>query len=302
MMEQGDTLPVLQQYVLGTAGLGGVWGTIDPEISAGTILYALESGMAAIDTAPAYGDGELLVGKALRQWHGSRPEISTKVGRLKSFAPDKGVYDYSPDGMMRSVENSLRVLGISGLDTLFLHEPDAIPEPEITAAVAKMVDFKRSGYTKKIGLGGNYPPSFLRYLNDGVFDVVMEFNRLNACCTDALDTTLPDCYNRNITYWAASPLHMGLLGRHFRSFIGSPPEWLGKRYIDAASAVNRIAEARQLPLPSLALRFLQHIPFPVNIVIGPSDQKELTDSLAAIYQGPLGEDVYNEILHNTKNK
>lgn len=301
-MEQGSTRPVLQQYVLGTAGLGGVWGTIDPEVSVRAMVQALEAGIPAIDTAPAYGDGELLVGNALRQWKGPRPEISTKVGRLKGFAPDQGLYDYTPDGMTRSVENSLELLGLPRVDTLFLHEPEAIPEPEIGQAVATMVRFKQNGYARRIGLGGNYPTSFLRYLDTGIFDVVMEFNRLNACCTDALDSSLPGCYSRSIAYWAASPLHMGLLGRNFRSFTGSRPAWLQQRYIDAASALNETAVARGLSLSSLALRFLQNIPIPVTVVIGPSDQAELADCLAAILQGPLENSLYQEIIRNTKNK
>ncbi|MGJ7029702.1 aldo/keto reductase [Niabella hirudinis] len=301
MNEQGSTPLFLQQYVLGTAGVGGVWGTVDPEASVNTIIHALEAGIPAIDTAPAYGNGEQMVGEALRQWKGARPRISTKVGRLKSYASDHGIYDYSPGAMAKSVESSLEVLGIPAIDVLFLHEPEVIPQQEIAPAVEKMMDFKRQGYAKKIGLGGNYPPSFLKYLDAGIFDVVMEYNRLNACCNDALDTTLPECHSRDITYWAASPLHMGLLGRRFSSFVAARPDWLMQRYIDAALGVHQMAAEHCLQLPSLALRFLQSIPLPVNIVIGPSSQKELSDSLAAISQGPLEENLYHKIIHYTKN-
>ncbi|SDC99089.1 aldo/keto reductase [Niabella drilacis] len=301
MNEQGNTPFFLQQYVLGTAGLGGVWGAVDPEASVHTVIHALEAGISAIDTAPAYGNGEQIVGEALRQWKGTRPRISTKVGRLKSYASDHGIYDYTPGAMVKSVEGSLEILGIPAIDVLFLHEPAAIPEPEIGPAIAKMMDFKREGYARKIGLGGNYPPSFLKYLEAGMFDVVMEYNRLNACCTDALDTTLPECCSRNIAYWAASPLHMGLLGRCFNAFAAARPEWLEQRYIDTASGIHQMAVEHHLQLPSLALRFLQSIPLPVNIVIGPASQKELGDSLTAIARGPLAEDLYHKIIHYTKN-
>ena len=118
----------LSRCVLGTTGLGGVWGKIDPTESIKAILMALANGITCIDTAPAYGDAESFVGIALNEWEGQKPLISTKIGRLKSYSATEGVYDYSNDGMEKSVENSLKALGVSDFDILFLHEPDAIPE------------------------------------------------------------------------------------------------------------------------------------------------------------------------------
>ncbi|MCD2421857.1 aldo/keto reductase [Niabella pedocola] len=292
----------LQRYVLGTAGLGGVWGPVDPEASVNSILYALERGIPAIDTAPAYGDGEAFVGRALRQWKGASPMVSTKTGRLKSYASDNGIYNYTPDGMARSVDHSLRMLGLSKVDVLFLHEPAAIPDKEIEPAVLKMMALKQEGCTSQIGLGGNYPASFLPYLDAGIFDVVMEYNRLNACCIDALDTSLPGCSRRNIAYWAASPLHMGLLGGRFESFTRNRPQWLQQKCLDTASGVNKLAIEKQLSLPSLALRFLQNIPWPFRMVIGPANWQELSESLEAILDGPLENAIYNEIIGYIKEQ
>ncbi|WP_300600063.1 aldo/keto reductase [Niabella sp.] len=295
MNEWSSETGMLQRYVLGTAGLGGVWGPVDPGTSVHTIIQALEAGIPAIDTAPAYGDGEAFVGQALQQWKGPRPQISTKVGRLKSYTSDQGIYDYTPGGMARSVDLSLKTLGLSDLDVLFLHEPAAIPAAEIEPAVLKMEELKRNGYAKQIGLGGNYPASFHRYLDAGIFDVVMEFNRLNACTIDALNSSLPECSQGNRAYWAASPLHMGLLGNRFESFTRNRPQWLEQKYVDAASCVHKIAMKNQRSLPSLALRFLQNIPFDFRIVIGPSNPGELGECLTAMREGPLENSIYKEI-------
>src|SRR5437870_5406146 len=97
----------LERCILGTAGLGGVWGPVNPLESVRTLLFALEIGINAIDTAPAYGDAEKYVGEALRNWGGIAPQISTKVGRLKSYDASEGKYDYSDDGIWRSLEQSL---------------------------------------------------------------------------------------------------------------------------------------------------------------------------------------------------
>lgn len=287
----------LQQHILGTAGLGGVWNPVDHEVSVAAILKALDAGMMAIDTAPAYADAEMLVGRALRQWRGARPHISTKVGRLKSYASDKGIYDYSAKGMTASLQHSLDTLGISHVDVLFLHEPDAVPATNIEQAVEQMIRFKQKGYAKKIGLGGNCPFSFQKYLDAGVFDVVMEYNRLDACCVDALDTTLPAYTNKGMAYWAASPLHMGLLGRRFHLYAESRPDWLPQNHIDKAIAINKIAAENNCSLSSLALRFLQNIPYEIKIVIGPADLQEFDDCLINIHEGPLEETVFTKMIH-----
>lgn len=54
----------LSRCVLGTAGLGGIWGKIDNEESIKAILIALKSGITCIDSAPAYGDAESFVDAA----------------------------------------------------------------------------------------------------------------------------------------------------------------------------------------------------------------------------------------------
>jgi aryl-alcohol dehydrogenase-like predicted oxidoreductase len=296
MKDGEDAEVILQKHILGTAGLGGVWGNIDQKESINTILNALEFGFVAIDTAPAYGEAEFLVGKALQQWKGAAPQISTKVGRLKSYSSDKGIYDYSAGGMRESLHSSLEVLGVPHIDVLFLHEPDAIPVAQAEQAVEQMIEFRAQGFARKIGLGGNHP-SFKKYIDAGVFDILMEYNRLDGCCIDALDTTLPDCINKGMNYWAASPLHMGLLGSRFEAFTQSRPDWIAEDLIKKAIALKDIADDYQLSLPSLALRFLQCIPYEFKIILGPSNQQEFNNCLENIVRGPLEKEIYDRVVN-----
>jgi len=286
----------INKLVLGTAGLGGIWREVDAQESIMTVFSALKQGITAIDTAPAYGDAERLVGTALGQWSGKRPLISTKVGRLKGYKVDEAHYDYTSDGMKRSIETSLRTLNVANVDILFLHDPAAIPRSNIEQVLKLMELFMHQGYTKRIGLGGNTPEWFKPYFKSYQFDVIMEYNRLNACCIDALDTTIPICVERNREYYAASPLNMGLLGCNFSEFTNSPPNWLDLKNITRAKKVNTIAEKYNIPLQELAHRFLLTIPSPFKIVIGAADEKQLTDTLNATKLGSLPWVIYNEIL------
>jgi len=286
----------LDRLILGTAGLGGVWGKADPDESISTILSALKKGICAIDTAPAYGDAEVYVEQALRQWEGERPAISSKVGRLRSYAADEAYYDYSDAGMQRSVEKSLEALGVPALDILFLHDPEAIPQDEAGRVVRTFEGFRERGYARKLGLGGNCPAWFYPYLRPGAFDVVMEFNRLNACNITALRDMLPFCSTNHIRYFSASPLNMGLLGRNFEAFRAGRPAWLPEGHVEAAGKLRVLAQAGGMALPELAHRFLLSLPFDFCIVMGASNAAELENSIGAFEKGPLPEDVVNEIL------
>lgn len=289
-----------KRIVLGTAGLGGVWGKVDAATSIRTILMALENGITAVDTAPAYGDAEEFLGKALKQWRGAMPAISTKAGRLPSYAADDARYDYSAVGIQQSVHHSLKTLGIPSIDILFLHDPEALSEQQADEAIAVMQYLQTKGLVKKIGLGGNIPLWLEPYLKEGVFEVIMEFNRLNACQLTALEDRLPFCHAAGIGYYAASPLNMGLLGKNYHAWQQHPPEWLNKASILAAQKVQTIAEKYGLHLSALAHRFLLSVPHEFSMVIGAADATELESTFSDLREGPLPDAVYYDILHCNK--
>jgi len=286
----------IDKIILGTAGLGGVWGAVDPDESVQAIHEALSHGIRALDTAPAYGDAESIVGQALELWTGERPVISTKVGRLKSYVATEAKYDYSTAGMQRSVDESLKTLGISTVDVLFLHEPAVLTADNAERVISAIEHFKEQGLVKKIGVGGNPPSWFLPFLKEGRFDILMEYNKLNACSIEALQNSIPICQQTQTEYYAASPLNMGLLGCKFQEFSQRIPDWLDVRTVEQARRIQAIAERNNLPLEVLALRFLLNMNTVFKIVLGAANRQQLQNSLDAIKQGILPVNIYNEIL------
>ena len=287
----------LDRIVLGTAALGGVWGAIDEKESVDTITRALESGITAIDTAPSYGEGERLTGIALQKWEGQVPVISTKVGRLKGLAPDKGYYDYSEAGMVKSVENSLQVLGVNQVDKLFLHDPDTLQEHEVESVIKTMLMLREKGYTKKIGLGGNIPAYYNPFIFDGVFDVIMEFNKLNACSIGTANKLLHYCIENEKEYYAASLLNMGLLGASFSSYTSNKPTWMKDGLVERAIRLKQLADTYGMPLSTMSHRFLLSLPFNLKLVIGAGNIKELEASLSDFKAGPLPGSICNKIFN-----
>jgi aryl-alcohol dehydrogenase-like predicted oxidoreductase len=197
--------------------------------------------------------------------------------------------------MKKSVEDSLNVLGVPVIDTLFLHEPSVIKEDDADRIIETLISLKQMGYAKRLGVGGNSPDWFKKYITPDVFEVVMEYNRLNACSLDALHTSLPDCESKGIEFYVASPLHMGLLGSRFDSLTANPPAWLDKNVIETAKRVKAIADRYGLSLPSLAHRFLLSLSHDFKIVIGAVDSYQLQQSIDDFAEGPLSCELFDEI-------
>lgn len=289
----------VSRLVLGTAGLGGAWSPVDPVESVATILKALESGITRLDTAPAYAQAEVIVGKALRKWNafhgGALPFVSTKVGKLEGDALDDNLNNYERAVMENSVAQSLERLGRTSLDLLFLHEPEKVPAHRVEAVVAFMLEQKQAGRAQAIGFGGTPPPVYHRYIEAGGFDVVMGYNNLDAANLDALQFDIPFFKKCGLTTYQGSALHMGLLGNRFARYQQEKPDWISDAELARAYQAQRVADKYGLPLSTLAHRYVLSIREIDYVVIGPRTMEHLTKTLADFQQGPLPEEIFDEL-------
>ena len=283
--------------VLGTAGLGGVWGDIDRQESVDTILYALENGVERLDTAPAYRDAEAIVGEALRQYTGTRPRVSTKVGKLRADAADERTNNYQVATMQRSVAESQEQLGTDRLDLLFLHEPEQVPTDQVPEVIDFMKQAKRSGAAATIGLGGVVPSAFHEAIREGVFDVVMSYNNLDAACLEGLQSDIPFFRTHGLTTYQGSALHMGLLGNRFEKYQENPPEWISKDALARAGKAHGLAQRLGIKLPTLAHRYLLSMQEVDYLVLGAKNLPQLTATLADCRAGRLEETVFEELTN-----
>lgn len=285
------------RLVCGCSGLGGVWRPIEEKDALNTLRYALENGVNVFDTAPSYNKSQLYLGKALKEWSGEKPFISTKVGRLKADKADDCIVDYSPETMRKSVYESLETIGIDSIDLLFLHEPHLVPIERMDEIMDCLNSFKKEGIVKSLGVGGNPIDRFYPHMIKENFDVVSGFLKLDACNLSGFEKDIPQIQQENMAYYAASALHMGLLGRRLNEYDLDRPnnEWITNLDVDIALKVNNIAKSHNIPLSRLALRYVFSTLEADRVVVGPTTIDQLKDLLSAWKEGKLPETLFNEI-------
>lgn len=283
------------RLALGLAALGGAWCPVDEGESLATIIHALERGVRAFDAAPSYGVAEKLLGRALAQWDGPRPVISTKVGRLPAPDVHTGRFDCSEAGLRESLECSLETLGVPVVDLLFLHEPEYVPLAERARVVAALRTFQSEGKARRLGLAGGHGEGWNGFIDSDAFDVVMLFRRLDPVIFDGLAEDLPRIRCAGLLTYGASPLHMGLLGARHDEFVRERPDWVWGPQIDRAIELKALAEKHGLPLTTLAHRFTCGLAELDRVVIGAKSRTELDQALANLAAGPLPAELFDEI-------
>lgn len=286
------------RLAFGTAAIGGAWGPVDAEESVNTVLYALENGVTVLDTAPAYSNAELFVGKALRQWKGPRPILSTKMGKLKSDRAYIDVYDFSPQRMRQSVFESLDTLGVDHLDIIFLHDLERCPLSQRPAAVELLQQLKSEGLTKMTGFGGKMDNNWFNYVDKKNIDVVMNYNRLDACNLDSMLHDIPLYQKENIAFYLGSALHMGLLGNRFEAILKERPSWISEKDVENAVRAKAISDKHGMTLSTLAHRFTFSIAEIDRVVIGARNLQQLQSTLNDWKLGKLPEDIFNELCQS----
>ena len=227
---------------LGTAPLGDLFVKLDEREAVETVRTAQALGVALFDSSPHYGNGlaEARCGTALRSAPRDGFVFSTKIGRVMDpFAPvaqkradvfspgfaggfpHRARFDYSYDGTMRSVEQSLLRTGLDRIDILLIHDCDVWTHGEADAETRfheamdgayRALDTLRSeGTVKAIGVGLNEADTSERFVRAGDFDVVLLAGRYSLLEQPALDSFLPLAKERGIGVIMAGVFNSGIL-------------------------------------------------------------------------------------------
>ncbi|HEX6443039.1 MAG TPA: aldo/keto reductase [Stellaceae bacterium] len=284
---------------LGTATLGGTRIEVSNRQAEAIVRAAWEAGVRYVDTAPYYGFGqaERAAGDALRDEPREDWVLSTKVGRLlrpfPQAAPEPGrkhplpfgvVYDYSRDGIMRSVEDSLQRLGLARIDILYVHDIGRYQHGEAHPGLMRSLresgypaleELKASGTVKAIGIGVNEREVLLEAMQWGRWDAFLLAGRYTLLEQAPLDDLLPKCVEAGTSIVVGGPLNSGILaGRDTWNYRTAPPEIVAR-----VDKIRAVCDRHAVPLPAAALQFPLAHPAVAAIIPGPRDAAEFRANL-----------------------
>jgi D-threo-aldose 1-dehydrogenase len=287
----------------GGAPIGGLQRWVDDDTAHAAVETAWALGIRYYDTAPHYGLGlsERRLGAVL----GSRPRseytISTKIGRLLVPNPAGGrdtegfdvpadhrrVWDFSADGVRRSLESSLDRLGLDGVDTVLIHDPDNHWEQAVGQAYPALHDLRAQGVVGSIGAGMNQWQMLQRFVAETDIDTVMLAGRYTLLEQTALDTMLPLCVQRGVSVLAAGVFNSGLLA------VDHPPADVTYNYQRVppglharALRIGEICARHGVPVPQAAMAFAAAHPAVTSVVVGARSADQITRN-AKLYAAPV---------------
>src|ERR1700730_9925160 len=197
-------------WAIGGSGWQFAWGSQDDNDSIAAIQRSLELGVNWIDTAAVYGLGhsEEVVGRALKDWRGSRPYVFTKCGLRWDLKGE--VYKVlGVDSIREEVENSLRRLSIDVIDLYQIHWPPDPDSDELEEGWSTLVDLKREGKVRWIGVS-NFDVQQLRRAQ-AIAPVTSLQPPYSLVHREIEDEILPYCLREGIGVIAYSPMCSGLL-------------------------------------------------------------------------------------------
>jgi len=310
------TLPhadiAVSELSLGCAQLGNLYREVSDDDARATVGAAWNLGIRYFDTAPHYGLGlsERRLGAALAAHPRSDYVLSSKVGRLldpigtpagmddDGFAvpaTHRRVWDFSREGIRRSLSESLVRLGLDRLDIVYLHDPDDHWQAVLESGYPALDELRAEGAVGAIGAGMNQAPMLADLVRHTDVDVVMLAGRYTLLEQEAADDLLPLCEERGVAVVAAGVFNSGLLaqprpGEDARYDYGSAPPEL----IERARAIAAVCERHGTTLPAAAIAFPLAHPAVVSVCIGARSAQQIARN-AELYGQAVSSDLWSEL-------
>jgi D-threo-aldose 1-dehydrogenase len=285
----------LSRLIFGAAPIGGLYAPVAAAVADATLEAAWAAGVRAFDTAPHYGAGlsEQRLGTFLAGRKRDEFALCTKVGRLLVPTDDDvdgvddfygtpqlaRVRDFSRDGVLRSLEASLRRLRVDRVEMVLIHDPDEHLEQAIEQAYPALDELRREGVVDSIGVGMNHTAPLERFVRETDIDCILVAGRYSLLDATAAESLLPECSRRGVLAFVAGVFGSGVLA--------DPRP--GARYDYAPASAEVIARAERIratcdrhgvSLRAAAMRFpLRHSAVSA-VVVGARSPQEIAEDIA----------------------
>ena len=297
----------------GSGPIGGLYEPVSEDNARGAVHRALEQGVRLFDTAPLYGLGlsERRIGAALRESPRSSYVLSTKVGRLlrsepqlsmaasEGDAPDvdrsylqggvsmfkhatdvRPIWDFSHDGVMRSLEESLNRLQLDRVDIVHVHDPEDHMDAAVHESVPALLELRDQGVIGAVGVGVDHVWVGARFVQETDIDCLLIAGRCTLLDQSASSDLLPLCDERGVAVVAASVFHGGILADP----VNNPKFWYEPASGEVVGRAVAMADACSrygIPLRAAALQFPLRHRAVASVLVGARSAAEVDDDVAA---------------------
>ncbi len=261
------------------------------------VRYAMKLGINYIDTAPAYGDSEKVLGYALEGINDPYI-ISTKLGgRPLPFNPQ------DKDDLRRSFSESLKFLKRDIIDILFIHEPDRpglynwFPDwGNFYGPVCDLMnDLKSENLVQFTGIAGTTAYSIADIVKTGEYDIVLTAFNYSLLWQEALISIIPEANKKNMGIIIGSPLQHGALAECYTDEIENGARWLSPPRREQFKRLYALVKEIDIPVAELGLRYLLSNNDVSTILTGVKSVRELEQNVKTVEKGPLSEDIIRKI-------
>lgn len=318
----GRTDVTVTQLGFGGAPIGELFVRVTERDAAATLATAWNAGLRYFDTAPWYGRGlsELRTGAGLRDHPRADYAISTKVGRwLRPVAGDdfdgtpwaggcrnEVIFDYTYDGIMRSIEGSRLRLGISRFDIAFIHDLDHLYFDTETmdghfrdlrdSGWKALEELRTSGQIGAIGAGINARgliPRFLDLIDIDAFLVAMPYTLLHQ---DVLADEFPAAVERGAGFVIGAVFQSGILATGavegaLYNYAPAPPE-----IMERVRRIAAVCARHDVPIAAAALQFPLGHPSVAAVIPGAVHPDQVTRNVES-FTHPIPADLWAELKH-----
>ena len=309
----GSTGLRLTEIAFGAASIGNLYRAATDDEAAGAVERAYERGIRYFDTAPHYGLGlsERRLGRALAGYPRHEYVISTKVGRLLTPNPDptardtegfdvpgdlRREWDFSRDGVRRSLDESLLRLGTDHVEIVYAHDPDQFREGAARDGLEALAELRAQGVVRAIGVGTNSVDELSGLFRDGLLDVAMLAGRYTLLENGGLQTALEPAL--------AAGAGIVVVGVYNTGLLSTARPASDARYNYSQAPPDLIARARQLAvacerhgttLPAAAIAFALLHPAVSSVAIGMRSADQV-DSNVDRYHQAVPKDLWADLV------
>jgi len=306
----------------GSAPLGNRFRELDEARCHVLVDDAWERGIRLFDTAPMYGFGlaENRLGTTLRNRARSEYVLSTKVGRMLAPAagelpvdrmwvntpPMRVVYDYSYDGALRSIEDSLQRMLTDRIDIALIHDCDryghgdnqpAVFEQAMSQAARALFELRDQGVIGAVGIGVNEADVCVAAANRADFDVFLLAGRYTLLEQGSLDDLMPLCAQQGISLLLGGVFNSGILATGAVAGARHNYETAGEETTRRIAEIETVCCAYEVPIATVAIQFVLAHPAVASVVLGASTLAQQAANIAAA-NTPIPKGLWDALREN----